>query len=142
MNPERWRHIKAIYQSAMERKPASSNLYFVEACGSDEGLRREVESLLKLNSSPVLIGQRAWQFAWLPPMTLMLRLLVAISSYALVCAAQEQNAQASREIRKAIALVNREIDAAQERRDRARADRRIADPFILIHAGGAFDSRS
>jgi hypothetical protein len=57
MNPERRRHIKAIYQSAMERKLASSNLYFVEACGSDEELRREVESLLKSTIRPSVIGQ-------------------------------------------------------------------------------------
>ena len=72
------------------------------------------------------------------------RLLLAIFASALLCAAQGQKIQnsVSQEIRKAIESANREIDAAQERRDRAAADRRLADPFILIHAGGAFDSRT
>jgi hypothetical protein len=47
----------------MDREPASRGSYVAEACKDDEELRREVESLLKLNSSPVLIDQPVWQAA-------------------------------------------------------------------------------
>ena len=35
--------------------------FWSEACGSDQELRREVDSLLELNHSPVLVDEPAWQ---------------------------------------------------------------------------------
>jgi hypothetical protein len=55
--------LEQFYQSAMDREPASRGAYLAEACKDDEGLRHEVESLLRLNSSPVLIDQPAWPAA-------------------------------------------------------------------------------
>ena len=63
MTPDRWREVEEIYHLAMDREPAARSAYVLEACKGDEGLRREVESLLKLNSSPVLVDQPAWQAA-------------------------------------------------------------------------------
>src|SRR5579864_6532493 len=46
MNAARWHRIEQLYNSARELEAASRNTYLTDACGSDEDLRREVESLL------------------------------------------------------------------------------------------------
>src|SRR4051794_7235443 len=61
MSPERWREVENLYQSTMDRDPQLRAAYLAEACGGDEGLRREVDSLLALNQSPVLVDVPAWQ---------------------------------------------------------------------------------
>ncbi len=54
MDPERWRQIDAIFKSALE-VPAGERAAFVErACGGDEELRREVESLVAHDHSGFL----------------------------------------------------------------------------------------
>ena len=46
MKPERWRQIEQIYHSTLEREESQRASFLKEACGGDEELRREVESLL------------------------------------------------------------------------------------------------
>src|SRR5438874_12038485 len=46
MKPERWQQIKNLLQAALEREPAARPAFLDEACASDSGLRREVESLM------------------------------------------------------------------------------------------------
>src|SRR5947209_11501006 len=46
MTPERWQEIKRIFDDALDRSPDERSSYLVAACDGDEGLRREVESLL------------------------------------------------------------------------------------------------
>lgn len=46
MTPERWQLIKQIYDATLERKPGQRAAFLQEACGGDDELRREVESLL------------------------------------------------------------------------------------------------
>jgi non-specific serine/threonine protein kinase/serine/threonine-protein kinase len=46
MTPERWQHIKRIFQSALDRAPAERPAYLAEACAQDTALQREVETLL------------------------------------------------------------------------------------------------
>ncbi len=48
MNHERWRQVDTILQSAMERTPDELDEFLKNACGDDEGLQREVRSLLSL----------------------------------------------------------------------------------------------
>jgi eukaryotic-like serine/threonine-protein kinase len=44
--PERWERIQAVFQAALEQ-PAEGRLAFLsDACGGDEAVRREVQSLL------------------------------------------------------------------------------------------------
>src|ERR1700733_5609127 len=43
---ERWRNIEALYHSALERDPVARPAFLDSACGQDNDLRREVESLL------------------------------------------------------------------------------------------------
>ncbi|PYS67332.1 MAG: hypothetical protein DMF73_19590, partial [Acidobacteria bacterium] len=46
MTPERWQQVKAIFQWALERAPKERSAFLLSACGADESLRKEVESLL------------------------------------------------------------------------------------------------
>jgi eukaryotic-like serine/threonine-protein kinase len=46
VTPERWREIERLYYEALDRDAAERAAFLNEACGGDEGLRREVESLL------------------------------------------------------------------------------------------------
>jgi eukaryotic-like serine/threonine-protein kinase len=61
VTPERWREVEQVYQSTMDREPRLRAAFLSEACGSDQELRREVDSLLELNHSPVLVDAPAWQ---------------------------------------------------------------------------------
>ena len=46
MEAERWRQIEQLYHSALEREESRRAAFLEQACGGDESLRREVESLL------------------------------------------------------------------------------------------------
>ena len=47
MTPERWQQIKQIFNSALRFDPHRRSDYLSNACGDDEALRKEVESLLE-----------------------------------------------------------------------------------------------
>ena len=46
MTPEHWQKVKEIFQSALERAPGERSDLLASACGGDESLRKEVESLI------------------------------------------------------------------------------------------------
>ena len=46
MKPERWQKVEQIYHAALEREEGQRATFLKEACGGDDSLRREVESLL------------------------------------------------------------------------------------------------
>jgi eukaryotic-like serine/threonine-protein kinase len=46
MRPDEWQQLDKLFHSALEREPAMRAAYLMEACGGDEALRSEVESLL------------------------------------------------------------------------------------------------
>ena len=46
MSPERYQRVSRLYQAAVEIEPEARAAFLDSACGSDEELRREVESLL------------------------------------------------------------------------------------------------
>jgi serine/threonine-protein kinase len=46
MKPERWKQVSDLFQSAIERAPEERAAFLDESCYGDEGIRREVESLL------------------------------------------------------------------------------------------------
>src|SRR5262245_48913093 len=46
MTPERYKEVGQLCRAALELEPAQRAAYVVEACGDDEALRQEVESLL------------------------------------------------------------------------------------------------
>jgi len=57
--PARWQDIDRIFAAALEREPAARAAFLAEACGGDEQLRSEVESLLAHDTSESLVGQPA-----------------------------------------------------------------------------------
>jgi serine/threonine protein kinase len=46
MTPERWQQVKEIFHSALQHEPAQRSVFLSSACGGDELLRQEVESLI------------------------------------------------------------------------------------------------
>ncbi len=46
MTPERWQQVQRIYESALVRETAARPAYLAEACVGDEGLRKEIDTLL------------------------------------------------------------------------------------------------
>src|SRR6266542_1742435 len=46
MKPERWRQINDLFQLAVERAPEERAAFLEQACHGDEGLSREIESLI------------------------------------------------------------------------------------------------
>src|SRR5215471_17777889 len=46
MTPERWKQVDQLLQEALGRDSADRPAFIAEACGADDELRREVESLL------------------------------------------------------------------------------------------------
>ncbi len=44
--PDQWQRIEKLFQSALELEPAQRAAFLAQACGNDEALRHEVESLL------------------------------------------------------------------------------------------------
>jgi eukaryotic-like serine/threonine-protein kinase len=54
MKPHRWQKIDEIFHAALQHKPDERKAFIEEACGGDEQLRLEPESLLvrtRLNPS-------------------------------------------------------------------------------------------
>ena len=46
MTPERWQHLERIFHAARAHDPAARAAYLIDACGGDESLRLQIESLL------------------------------------------------------------------------------------------------
>jgi serine/threonine-protein kinase len=64
MTPERYRQVNHICREALDLAPAERAIYLAEACGGDEALRREVESLLAFDAqSEGMIDQPALEMA-------------------------------------------------------------------------------
>ncbi len=57
--PQRWKTIDEILAAALEQEPAERAAFLTEACGSDEKLRQEVESLLAHDVPESLVGSQA-----------------------------------------------------------------------------------
>ncbi len=50
MKPDRWQQGEKIYHGALERDESQREAFLEEACGGDDKLKREVESLLEQES--------------------------------------------------------------------------------------------
>ena len=53
MDPERWEQVEQLYYAALEREQSQRLAFLRQACGEDENLRREVESLLAQGETDV-----------------------------------------------------------------------------------------
>ena len=63
MDSERWQQVARVYDGAAARLPAERSAYLAQACAGDDPLRREVESLLEQEGTPVLIDRPALEAA-------------------------------------------------------------------------------
>jgi serine/threonine protein kinase len=62
MDPKRWRQIEQLYHAALEQVPTQRDAFLAEACGADDNLLREVESLLaQSGSTGALVDRSAWE---------------------------------------------------------------------------------
>src|SRR5262249_25789336 len=60
MTSERWKQVDQLMQDTLDREPAERAAFLAEACGGDDELRREVESLIGFH-------ERAGSFIETPP---------------------------------------------------------------------------
>src|SRR5216117_890030 len=67
MDPERWRRVEELYHCALDRRPCERDAFLLEACASDEQLRREIESLLGQTSTASVLGGPGGAAAALAP---------------------------------------------------------------------------
>ena len=65
MTSERWRQVEELYHSALERNAEERGAFLDGACGVDQELRREVDSLLAHDES--LLDRPAWKGLELDP---------------------------------------------------------------------------
>ena len=64
MTPERWQQIKHLFTSALERPLSERSIFLSKACGGDDALRSEVESLLSSdNEAEQFIDAPAYEVA-------------------------------------------------------------------------------
>ena len=63
LTPERWQHIARIYELAIEVTPADRDAFLSDACGNDEELRREVDSLLRHDATTFVLDRSIWTMA-------------------------------------------------------------------------------
>ncbi len=61
--PQRWQEIDRVFAAALELEPAERVAFLDQACGGDEELRGEVESLLENDIPESLVGGHAVQAA-------------------------------------------------------------------------------
>jgi serine/threonine-protein kinase len=63
MEPERWHRIEQIYHSALAVEPNQRAAFIEQACGADEALRKEVESLLARAETDAFLEAPALELA-------------------------------------------------------------------------------
>jgi len=52
MEPDRWQNLERLYHAALQRNEGQVHSFLDEACGQDQSLRVELESLLKYGQRP------------------------------------------------------------------------------------------
>src|SRR5215472_344527 len=62
MTPERWRQVDALFQAALDYKGEQRAAFLDAACGADQELRREIDSLLAAHeTAPSFLEQPAYE---------------------------------------------------------------------------------
>ena len=72
MKADRWQRVEQLYHSTLEKEVSERAAFLAEACAGDEGLQREVESLLAYEDgakdfieSPALeVAAKIWLMLW------------------------------------------------------------------------------
>jgi len=59
--PQQWGRIKELFGTALELDPSERTAFLREACGEDENLKAEIESLLAAHDQSDLLSNSPWQ---------------------------------------------------------------------------------
>jgi Tol biopolymer transport system component len=57
MDAERWQRVAALYEAVIDRAPDDRAVFLAAQCAGDNELRREIESLLEQDETPVLVDR-------------------------------------------------------------------------------------
>jgi eukaryotic-like serine/threonine-protein kinase len=57
MDAERWQRVATLYDSVLDRAPGDRAVFLKAQCAGDDDLRREIESLLEQDETPVLVDR-------------------------------------------------------------------------------------
>ena len=60
-NGDQWEKIKELFGAALEREPNQRSTFLRDACGPNEGLRGEIESLLLAHEKSGDLSQHPWR---------------------------------------------------------------------------------
>ena len=63
LTPERWQHVARIYELAVDQDAATRDAFLSDACGGDEALRYDVESLLGQDAARIVLDRSVWATA-------------------------------------------------------------------------------
>ena len=63
LTPERWQHVARIYELAVDQDAATRDAFLSDACGGDEALRYDVESLLGQDAARTVLDRSVWATA-------------------------------------------------------------------------------
>ena len=155
MTPERYRQVCQLYHEALELTPDTRLAFFEGSCGSDEELRREVESMLKAHESagnyfaspamevaagslsgqtmPSLAGQRLNHYQVLS--------LLGVGGMGEVYLAEDTRLERKVALKLLPAEFTRDADRVQRFEQEARAASALNHPNIItIHEIGQVDS--
>lgn len=59
--PQQWGKIKELFGKALELDPSERSAFLLDACGTDENLKAEIESLLAAHDQSDLLSSSPWQ---------------------------------------------------------------------------------
>jgi len=63
LTPERWQRVARIYELALDQDAATRGAFLSDACGGDEAMCHEVESLLRQDSEGLVLDRSVWSTA-------------------------------------------------------------------------------
>lgn len=61
LDPERWQHLKELFEAAVDKRASERAEFLDKACGSDPALRKEVEALLNTCDSDAFLEKPAYE---------------------------------------------------------------------------------
>ena len=59
--PQQWGRIKELFGAALELAPSARAAFLRDACGEDENLKAEIESLLAAHDQSDLLSSSPWK---------------------------------------------------------------------------------
>ena len=143
MDADRWKQIDLLYHAACDREPEMRAAFLAEACGGDEDLRRQVETLVKQEGS--LLDHPAWESPMLKPGTRIgpYEIVAKLGEGGMGVVYRATDTRLNRPV--AIKLLSEEIASNSTRRrfqQEAKTLSSLSHPHILtVYEAGEFEGR-